>query len=57
MSQCLSTKAGQVQILVLRDGVIAERGTFADLMHRNGVFAELYNTQFRDAQETRLDVA
>jgi ATP-binding cassette subfamily B protein/subfamily B ATP-binding cassette protein MsbA len=33
-------------ILVLRDGVIAEQGGFAELMRRGGVFAELYNTQF-----------
>jgi ATP-binding cassette subfamily B protein/subfamily B ATP-binding cassette protein MsbA len=43
-------------ILVLRDGVIAERGAFAELMRRDGVFAELYNTQFRD-EETPLVVA
>jgi ATP-binding cassette subfamily B protein len=47
----LSTIRNCDLILVLRDGVIAERGTFADLMRRNGVFAELYNTQFRDAGE------
>jgi ATP-binding cassette subfamily B protein/subfamily B ATP-binding cassette protein MsbA len=35
-------------ILVLKDGVIAEAGNFAALMRRKGVFAELYNTQFRD---------
>ena len=44
-------------ILVLRDGVIAERGTFAELMLRNGVFADLYNTQFRDPKESRLGIA
>ena len=44
-------------ILVLRDGVIAERGTFAELMQRNGVFAELYNTQFRDTEKSNLGVA
>ena len=44
-------------ILVLRDGIIAERGTFAELMRCNGMFAELYNTQFRDTGESRLDVA
>ena len=52
----LSTIRNCDLILVLRDGVIAERGTFADLMHRNGVFAELYNTQFRNAEETRLSI-
>ena len=33
-------------ILVLRDGVIAEQGGFAELLRRGGVFADLYNTQF-----------
>jgi ABC-type multidrug transport system fused ATPase/permease subunit len=42
---------------VLRDGVIAERGTFAELMRRNGIFAELYNTQFRDTEDSRLSIA
>jgi ATP-binding cassette subfamily B protein len=44
-------------ILVLRDGIIAERGTFAELMRRNSVFADLYNTQFRDTEESRVTVA
>ena len=42
----LSTVRGADLILVLRDGVIAEQGDFAQLMRRGGVFAELYNTQF-----------
>ena len=53
----LSTIRNCDLILVLRDGIIAERGTFADLMRRNGVFADLYNTQFRDAEESQLGVA
>jgi ATP-binding cassette subfamily B protein len=42
----LSTVRSADLILVLRDGVIAEQGGFAELMRRGGVFAELYNTQF-----------
>jgi ATP-binding cassette, subfamily B, bacterial len=53
----LSTIRNCDEILVLRDGVIAERGAFAELMRRNGVFAELYNTQFRDTEESGLGVA
>jgi ATP-binding cassette, subfamily B, bacterial len=53
----LSTIRNCDLILVLRDGVIAERGTFAELMRRNGVFAELYNTQFRDTETRPLGVA
>jgi ATP-binding cassette, subfamily B, bacterial len=33
-------------ILVLRDGKIAEQGTFSDLVRRGGIFAEYYQTQF-----------
>ncbi|MGC2411575.1 MAG: ABC transporter ATP-binding protein [Stellaceae bacterium] len=53
----LSTIRNCDLILVLRDGIIAERGGFTELMRRNGVFAELYNTQFRDREENRLVVA
>ena len=53
----LSTIRNCDLILVLRDGIIAERGTFAELMRRNRVFADLYNTQFRDAEESGLGVA
>ena len=42
----LSTVRSADLILVLRDGVIAEQGGFAELLRRGGVFAELYNTQF-----------
>jgi ATP-binding cassette subfamily B protein len=53
----LSTIRNCDLIMVLRDGTIAESGTFTELMRRNGVFAELYNTQFRDGAESRLGVA
>ena len=42
----LSTVRSADLILLLRDGVIAEQGTFAELLRRGGAFAELYNTQF-----------
>jgi ATP-binding cassette subfamily B protein/subfamily B ATP-binding cassette protein MsbA len=45
----LSTVRSADLILVLRDGIIAEQGGFAELMHRGGLFAELYNTQFVDS--------
>jgi len=45
------------RILVLRDGIIAERGTSAELMRRNGVFAEFYITEFRDTEKVPLGVA
>ena len=42
----LSTVRSADLILVLRDGVIAEQGGFAELLRKGGVFADLYNTQF-----------
>ena len=37
-----------ILILALRDGVIAEHGTFSELMRREGIFRDLYSTQFND---------
>ncbi len=45
----LSTVRSADLILVLRDGAIVERGGFAELLRRGGIFAELYNTQFAGA--------
>ena len=44
-------------ILVLRDGTIAESGSFAELLRRGGVFAELYNTQFVDSPTPESRIA
>ena len=38
-------------ILVVKDGVIAEQGTHEELLKRNGVYRELYDTQFSQAIE------
>ena len=42
----LSTVRDADQILVIADGRVAERGTFAELLAADGLFAELYRTQF-----------
>lgn len=42
----LSTILAADEILVIRDGVIAERGVHADLVKAGGTYAELYETQF-----------
>jgi ATP-binding cassette, subfamily B, bacterial len=44
----LSTVRSADVVLVLRDGVIAEQGPFAELLRRGGVFADLYKTQFAE---------
>ena len=43
----LSTVRDADQILVVDEGRIVERGTHEELLRANGVYAELYRTQFR----------
>ena len=47
----LSTILKADQILVVKDGVIAEQGTHDDLLEKDGVYRELYETQFRKVIE------
>ncbi|HEV2336673.1 MAG TPA: ABC transporter ATP-binding protein [Stellaceae bacterium] len=42
----LSTVRGCDRIIVLKDGTIAEQGDFAELLRRDGIFADYYRTQF-----------
>ncbi len=42
----LSTIREADRILVVSEGRIAEEGTHAELLVRNGLYAELYRTQF-----------
>jgi ATP-binding cassette, subfamily B, bacterial len=44
----LSTIRNADQILVLEHGYIVERGTHAELLARNGRYAELYRTQYKE---------
>ena len=43
----LSTILKADKILVVKDGVIAEKGTHDELLAANGVYRDLYETQFR----------
>ena len=45
----LSTILAADEILVVKDGMIAERGTHRDLLNKEGVYRELYETQFSKA--------
>ena len=50
----LSTVVGADQIVVLDDGRVAERGTHAELLRRNGLYADMWA---RQAQERALEKA
>ncbi|UIK06719.1 ABCB family ABC transporter ATP-binding protein/permease [Neorhizobium galegae] len=41
----LSTVIGADEIIVLRDGLIAERGTHSSLLEQNGLYASMWNRQ------------
>lgn len=45
----LSTVLNADEILVLQDGVVVERGKHAQLVEQEGVYRQLYETQFRKA--------
>ena len=47
----LSTVREADELLVIDDGRIVERGTHASLLSENGLYAELYRTQFADQEE------
>ena len=51
----LSTILKADRILVLKDGVIAEQGTHEELLVRNGVYRDLYETQFRKVLDYESD--
>ncbi|MEO7021635.1 MAG: FHA domain-containing protein, partial [Ktedonobacteraceae bacterium] len=55
ISHRLSTLGNVDEIIVLKDGQIAERGTFKDLKNRGGVFAKLLEEQNRYNQDKAGD--
>jgi ATP-binding cassette, subfamily B, bacterial len=44
----LSTVREADQLLVVDDGRLVDRGTHRELLARDGLYAELYRTQFAD---------
>ncbi len=51
----LSTIMKADRILVVKDGVIAEQGTHEELLEKDGVYRDLYETQFRTAIDYEAD--
>lgn len=52
----LSTVAGADQILVLKEGRIVERGSHAQLLNQNGIYADLWSRQARTNELTVNDI-
>lgn len=52
----LSTVRKADQILVLDEGEIIERGTHQDLLRQNGLYAELYNANSTDENQSEASV-
>jgi ATP-binding cassette subfamily B protein len=48
----LSTVREADELLVIDDGRIVERGTHSSLLAQNGLYAELYHTQFADQEDS-----
>jgi ABC-type multidrug transport system fused ATPase/permease subunit len=46
----LSTLRNADRIIVVKDGMVAEHGTHEQLLHRNGVYAQLHHLQFANGQ-------
>ena len=53
----LSTVREADELLVIDDGRIVERGTHASLLAENGLYAELYRTQFADQEQEEEQIA
>jgi ATP-binding cassette subfamily B protein len=51
IAQRLRTVKNADQILVLRDGRIAERGRHQELLRRNGFYRQIYDLELRDQEE------
>ena len=51
----LSTILAADMILVMQDGRLVEQGRHADLLAKGGLYATLYETQFRPAEEEALE--
>jgi subfamily B ATP-binding cassette protein MsbA len=53
----LATVRNADVIFVLNDGAISERGTHAELLARNGLYARLYHMQFTERSTAKVPIA
>jgi len=51
IAQRLRTVKNADQILVMKDGTIAERGTHEELIARDGLYREIYDLELRDQEQ------
>src|SRR5690606_31365570 len=51
IAQRLRTVKNADNILVMKDGVIAEEGTHDELIARDGLYREIYDLELRDQEE------
>ncbi|MDP6607060.1 MAG: ABC transporter ATP-binding protein [Dehalococcoidia bacterium] len=56
IAQRLRTVQQADQIIVLRDGKVAERGTHLELLESGGLYREIYDLELRDQEEARAAV-
>jgi ATP-binding cassette subfamily B protein len=51
IAQRLRTVRNADQIIVLKDGRVAERGTHESLLEQGGLYSEIYNVQLKDQED------
>ncbi|HYF66309.1 MAG TPA: ABC transporter ATP-binding protein [Herpetosiphonaceae bacterium] len=57
IAQRLLTLKNADQILVLRDGAIAQRGTHEELLAQPGMYREIYDVQLKDQEEWTAELS
>lgn len=56
IAQRLTTVQRADQLLVLDKGEIVERGTHAELLEKNGLYADIYRLQLADQEQRRREL-
>ena len=56
IAQRLSTVKRADKIVVLEAGEVAEEGTHDELLEKGGIYADIYNTQFKQQEEIDVEI-